>query len=48
MPTETVKFYNGGKGYCFIQPEDGGNDVFVHVSALERLIAKAPGEGAAS
>ncbi|MBI3433813.1 MAG: cold-shock protein [Proteobacteria bacterium] len=36
MTNGTVKFYNGQKGYGFIQPDDGSKDVFVHATALER------------
>jgi len=36
MPNGTVKWFNTTKGYGFIEPEEGGKDVFVHISAVER------------
>lgn len=36
MASGTVKWFNGQKGYGFIQPEDGGADVFVHITAVQR------------
>ncbi len=45
MATGTVKWFNGTKGYGFIAPEDGGGDVFVHVSAVEKAGLRALNEG---
>ncbi len=36
MPQGTVKFFNESKGYGFIAPDEGGNDAFVHITAVER------------
>jgi CspA family cold shock protein len=43
--TGTVKFFNGERGYGFIKPDDGGRDVFVHVTAVERAGLKSLTEG---
>ena len=45
MTTGTVKWFNGQKGYGFIQPEDGSKDVFVHISAVERAGLRGLNEG---
>lgn len=45
MTRGTVKFYNSQKGYGFISPEDGGKDVFVHATALERAGLMTLSEG---
>ena len=45
MSTGTVKWFNSQKGFGFIQPEDGGKDVFVHATALERAGIGALREG---
>jgi len=45
MPIGTVKWFNGTKGYGFIQPEGGGADVFVHISAVERAGMGSLAEG---
>lgn len=45
MQIGTVKWFNGQKGFGFIQPDAGGNDVFVHISAVERAGLGALSEG---
>jgi len=45
MMKGTVKWFNGQKGYGFIQPEDGSKDVFVHISAVERAGLHSLNEG---
>ena len=45
MATGTVKWFNPTKGYGFIEPEDGGKDVFVHISAVERAGLSSLREG---
>jgi CspA family cold shock protein len=45
MSTGTVKWFNAQKGYGFIQPDDGGKDVFVHISAVERAGLQSLREG---
>jgi len=45
MTTGTVKWFNGQKGFGFIQQSDGGNDVFVHISAVERAGLSGLAEG---
>ena len=45
MSTGTVKWFNPQKGYGFIQPDEGGKDVFVHISAVERAGMQTLREG---
>jgi cold shock protein len=45
MATGTVKWFNPAKGYGFIQPQGGGRDVFVHISAVERAGLSSLNEG---
>ena len=45
MATGTVKWFNGTKGFGFIQPDSGGPDVFVHISAVERAGMRDLNEG---
>lgn len=45
MATGTVKWFNATKGFGFIEPADGGKDVFLHISAIERAGLQPPKDG---
>ncbi len=45
MPSGTVKFFNDMRGFGFIQPDEGGNDAFVHVTAVEKAGMRSLREG---
>ena len=45
MPTGTVKWFNPNKGFGFIEPDEGGDDAFVHISAVERAGLSGLNEG---
>ena len=45
MPTGTVKFFNHSRGFGFFEPEDGGKDVFVHITAVEKAGIPSLDEG---
>lgn len=45
MATGTVKWFNPTKGYGFVQPDEGGSDVFVHISAVEKAGLSSLSEG---
>ena len=45
MATGTVKWFNPGKGFGFVEPEGGGKDVFLHISAVERAGLEPPADG---